>query len=168
MMDLSQVIISQYRATLAMLRQTVTRCPESVWNDSGDQARFWHIAYHALFYTHLYLQDSPQTFVPWVGHRQNYQFFGRLPWPPHTPVQIDEPYGKESVLDYLDFCEQQVQERVSQMKMDAESGFDWLPFSKLELQIYSIRHLQQHTGELMDRVGTRAGVEIDWVGMNHD
>jgi len=27
------------------------------------------------------------------------------------------------------------------------SGFDWLPFDKLELQFYNIRHIMQHTGE---------------------
>ncbi len=42
-----------------------------------------------------------------------------------------------------------------------------MPFSKLELQFYTIRHIQQHTGEMMERLGTRAGAEIDWVGMKH-
>jgi hypothetical protein len=51
---------------------------------------------------------------------------------------------------------------------EAESGFYWLPMNKLELQIYNIRHLQQHTGELMERLGSRAGVEVDWVGMKRD
>ena len=36
---------------------------------------------------------------------------------------------------------------------------------KLELQIYNLRHLQQHTGELMERLGSRAGIDVDWVGM---
>ena len=47
---------------------------------------------------------------------------------------------------------QQVVERVTQLDLEAHSGFEWLPFGKLELQIYSIRHLQQHTGELMERL----------------
>jgi hypothetical protein len=34
----------------------------------------------------------------------------------------------------------------------------------LELQIYSIRHIMQHAGELMERLGARTDVEIDWVG----
>ena len=54
-----------------------------------------------------------------------------------------------------------------QLNLEATSGFEWLPFSKLELQIYTIRHIQQHTGELMERLGTRANVEIDWVGMKY-
>jgi hypothetical protein len=166
-MNYVEVIRSQYLASLEMLKETITLCPESIWNSPGDKTKFWHIAYHALFYVHLYLQDSERTFTPWVNHRQSYNFIGlRLP-PGVTPPQVDQPYDKESVLEYLAFCRQQVAERVPQLNLEAASGFSWLPFGKFELQIYSIRHLQQHTGELMERLGTRADVEIHWVGMQH-
>ncbi|MCL4506099.1 MAG: DinB family protein [Chloroflexi bacterium] len=156
---------SQYLAALEMLKQTISQCPVSVWDSADDKTKFWHIAYHALFYTHLYLQDTAQTFTPWRLHRRDYQFLGRYPWPPHDPVLIDEPYDKATVLDYLTFCQQQVAERMPALNMEAPSGFDWLPFNKLELQIYNIRHLQQHAGELMERLGTQAGIELDWVAM---
>jgi hypothetical protein len=71
------------------------------------------------------------------------------------------------MLEYLAFCQRQVDERVPQVDLEAASGFDWLPFNKFELQLYTIRHIQQHTGELMERLGTRAGAEIRWVGMQH-
>jgi len=166
-MNLPDVIISQYQAALEMLRQAITKCPDSLWDDSGDKTKFWHITYHALFYTHLYLQDSEQAFTPWSKHRQEYQFLGQVPWPPHAPPQIGKPYDKDSVLEYLAFCQQVVTERVPRLNLEAASGFDWLPFGKLELQFYTIRHLQQHTGESMERLGTRAGVDVDWVGMQH-
>ena len=166
-MDYSAIIISQYQAALEMLKQTIAKCPEAIWNSPDDTTKFWHIAYHALFYTHLYLQDSEQAFVPWSKHRKDYQFIGQLPWPPHSPPEIGEPYDKDDVLEYLAVCQQQVMERVPCLNLEAGSGFDWLPFSKLELQFYTIRHIQQHAGELMERLGTRVGVEIDWVGMKH-
>lgn len=161
----SAIIISQYLAALEMLGQVIAECPEAIWNSPADKTKVWHIAYHALFYTHLYLQDSEHTFTPWPRHRKEYQFIGQLPWPPHAPPHIGEPYDKESVLDYLAFCQRQVEERVPQLDLEAASGFDWLPFGKLELQFYSIRHIQQHTGELMERLGERANLEFDWVGM---
>jgi hypothetical protein len=164
-MNYSQIIISQYLAALEMLKQTITKCPESIWNSPSDKTKFWHIAYHALFYTHLYLQDSEADFTPWAKHRDEYQFIGQLPWPPHSPPHIGEPYDKDSLLEYLAFCQVQVAERVPQLDLEAAAGFDWLPFGKLELQLYTIRHIQQHTGELMERLGSRADLEIDWVGM---
>ena len=162
-MNLPEVIISQYLASLAMLEQAIAKCPQSIWNDPGSKEKFWHIAYHTLFYTHLYLQDSPETFTPWLKHRQEYQYLGQVPWSPHAPPQIGEPYDRDDLLEYLAFCQRQVAERVPQLNLEAASGFDWLAFSKLELQIYTIRHIQQHTGELMERLGTQADVNIDWV-----
>jgi hypothetical protein len=166
-MNIPDVIISQYQAALEMLKQAITKCPDALWDNPGDKTRFWHIAYHALFYTHLYLQDTEPDFTPWSKHRPEYQFLGQTPWPPHLPPQIGEPFSQETELEYLAFCQAQVAERVPQLDLHAASGFDWLPFSKLELQFYTLRHLQQHTGELMERLGTRAGVDVDWVGMKN-
>lgn len=163
-MNYSGIIVSQYLAALEMLKQAIVKCPDSIWNSPDDKTKFWHIAYHALFYTHLYLQDSEQTFTPWSKHRKEYQFIGQVPWPPHSPPQIGEPYDRDTLLEYLAFCQQQVAERVPQLNLEAVSGFDWLPFGKLELQFYTIRHIQQHTGELMERLGARANQELPWVG----
>lgn len=168
MLNLPEVIVSQYLAALEMLRQAVSKCPLSLWDSLEDGTKFWHIAYHTLFYTHLYLQDSEQTFTPWIKHRDEYQFFDRMPWPPFKQPKIGEPFDKDTILEYLDFCRGQVVEQAPRLNLDGPSGFDWLPFGKLELQFYNIRHLQQHTGELMERLGTRAEVELDWVGTKHE
>ena len=50
------------------------------------------------------------------------------------------------------------------LDLEAESGFYWLPFNKLELQFYNIRHLTLHTGELAERLWAVAGEETRWVG----
>jgi hypothetical protein len=89
---------------------------------------------------------------------------GPLPWPPHKEPNIGEPYRKEEVLEYLAFCQKQVEEIVDALNLDNESGFDWLPFGKLELQFYNIRHLQLHIGQLVDRLRNVQGVGIGWVG----
>lgn len=68
------------------------------------------------------------------------------------------------MLDYLDFCEAVVDARLAEVDLEAESGFEWLPFGKLELQIYNIRHIMMHAGELAARLGER-GTEIRCVGM---
>lgn len=166
-MDYRDDFRSQFEASLEMLYQAIDKCPETLWNNPGDKTKFWHIAYHALFYTHLYLQGSEEEFVPWVKHRKDYNFMGPLPLPPHREPEIGEPYSKEEILSYLDVCREHVKSGTRQFDPDAESGFSWLPFSKLELQIYNIRHIQQHAGELMERLGTRANIEVDWIGMRH-
>ena len=163
-MNIHAIIKSQYRASLHMIGEAIAECADELWDDPAYKNRFWHIAYHALFYTHLYLQQSGQEFVPWSKGRPEYESLGPLPWPPHREPNIGEPYSKEDLLEYLDLCRNEVEEKVSSLDLDAASGFDWLPFGKLELQFYNIRHLQLHTGQLVDRLRNAQGVGIGWVG----
>jgi hypothetical protein len=158
-----QAIKSQYYASLEMLKQAVIKCPESLWHDPKDVNEFWQVAYHALFFTHLYLQPALEDFTPWVKHREEYERLGPPPSSPHQQAEGRDPYTREEVLEYHQVCCQQVEEQVAALNLDAEPGFHWLPFNKMELQFYNIRHLQHHTGELCDRLGTRQSIEVDWV-----
>jgi hypothetical protein len=158
-----KAINSQFLAALAMLEQTIERCPADLWDDPQAKDQFWQIAYHALFYTHLYLQESETAFRPWAKYRKDYHFLGPIPWEGNRMPDIGEPYTQIEVLEYLALCREEGQARLAEIDFAGPSGFEWLPFTKLELQIYIIRHLQQHTGELGMRLGGR-GVEIGWVG----
>jgi len=152
-MNTKQVIQSQYFAALTMLKQVIVACPEALWNAPGNQDEFWKKSYHTLFYVHLYLQTTDKDFVPWEKH--------------HDPDN-GEPFSKNEVLEYMAFVEKQVAERVSVTDMEAESGFYWYPVNKLELQFINIRHIQQHTGELYERLGTLENTELGWEGFSHN
>ena len=160
-------IISQFLASLEMLRETIQKCPDEVWLDDSRKPGFWQVAYHALFYVHLYIQPSGADFKAWEKHRPDYQFLGALPWPPHNRPNIREPFTKADVLEYLDFCCDEIRTVVPGLDLAAGSGFDWLPMSKLELQFYSLRHLMQHTGELSERLNAQTGQEINWRSMSN-
>jgi len=147
-MEIRPIIQSQYLAALEMLKQAVIKCPEKLWNTPDDIDPCWRKAYHALFYTHLYLQDTKRDFRLWEKHHD-----------PDTGI----PFEQAEVLEYLAFVQNQVKERVSLLNLEATSGFDWLPFNKLELQLYNIRHIQQHAGELYERLGSKEKIEFDWV-----
>ena len=75
------------------------------------------------------------------------------------------PYSKEEILDYHKLCLEQMEAHVDALDLEAESGFYWLPFNKLELQFYNIRHVQQHAGELSERLSATGDFELRWVGM---
>lgn len=160
-MEIKDAIRSQYLAALEMLKQSVERCPQELWNAPGDKTKFWQIAYHALFYTHLYLQETEHDFRAWEKHKENSSSLD-------PQRELGEAYSRAEILEYLAVCQQQVNEKTAGVNLEAGSGFPWLPFNKLELQFYNIRHIQQHTGELMERLGSRAGVDVDWVGMIRD
>ncbi len=43
---------------------------------------------------------------------------GGLPWPPHRPPKIGEPYTKEEMLEYCEFCQKEVEEKVPILDME--------------------------------------------------
>jgi hypothetical protein len=166
-MDLKTILKIQYLASLEMFKEAVTRCPDSLWDDPEHNNKFWHIAYHTLFYTHLYLQDSEQEFSPWAKHRAHHNFLGRMPWPPHQIPAIGEPYTREEILEYYQLCGDQVDKKVASLNLGNQSGFHWLPFNKAELQIYNIRHIQHHVGQLIERLRGKGIEGISWVATTH-
>ena len=151
-MDARRAIQSQYLSALAMLKQAIVKCPPSVWDSPQDKNRFWFTAYHALYYAHLYLQPTRKDFVRWEGHGK----------PTSTA-----PLSKEEVLCYLAHVEQEVARQIPHLNLRAPSGFYELRVDKLELQFVTIRHIQHHTGELYERLGSRGKVKLAWAEQRH-
>ena len=151
-----QSVRSQYGAALAMLHTAIAQCPAALWDDPDDKNRFWHVAYHALFYTHLYLAPSLDDFVAWPGHRAGYERMETPPAPPYSPADL---------LVFLAECGAHAARLLPTLDFAAPSGFHWLPMTKLEVQFYTLRHLQTHVGELAERLSQRADIDVGWVGM---
>lgn len=162
--DIKRVLASQYLATLETLRRAIVACPDDAWDDAGDKTRFWRVAYHTLFFTDLYLSLTEHDFKPWARHFQEHQFLGPLFWENNREPQTGTPCTKDEVLEYLGLVERAVVPRLDAVDLDAPSGFHWLSFSKFEMQVYNIRHVQHHAAQLSIRLRDRAGIAIDWVG----
>jgi hypothetical protein len=144
-----------------MLGEAVERCSVDLWDDPASQNRFWRLAYHAAFYTHLYIQPDGKDFVVWPKHRDEAHQLG--PWPEQSQAARMPPYTPVELLEYLDFCREQVRTVLPRLDLEGPSGFHWLTFSKREALIYNLRHMQQHIGELAERLGTR-GINVPWFG----
>ena len=159
-----EAIASQFHSNLKMLGKAIELCPASLWLAASDASpnRTWHIAYHALFYTHFYMAPSDAAFVAWPHHRTDYNFLGENHWKPGFKPQIDQPYTQAEMLEYLDFCHAEVDRQTAILDPHAPSGFSWLPFNKLELQFYSLRHLAHHTGQISERLRSHAGLGLPW------
>jgi hypothetical protein len=164
-MNVHAALKNQYHAALAMLRQAVEHYPADLWLDATHTLPAWHVAYHTLFYTHLYLSANEQAFQPWRHHRPEYQFLTRLPFPPHRPPNINDPYTQPQILDYWQCCDETVDTAIDQLDLAApDSGFPWYPVPKLEHQIINIRHLQHHTAILSSRLRQATNTDLPWVG----
>ena len=88
-MDIPAILISQYQASLEMLKQTITMCPEvrsgmrrATRTDSGRPPTTPSTLRMSIW------RDSYETFAPWVKHRDVYDF---------DASQVFEPYDKGSL-----------------------------------------------------------------------
>ena len=165
---LRSILKSQYHASLAMLRETLERCPDDVWSNDEHKNSFWQIAYHTLFIGHLYLQPNQAAFRPWERHQADAQHQDGIAGPADpdsTLPLIPEPYTRAQVLEYSEVCDRLVDDAVDALDLhDPESGFSWYKVSKLEHQFIAIRHIQHHTAQLADRLRSGADIGISWVG----
>ena len=156
----------QYRAALAMLRDAVERCPDDVWIDPAPTNAFWQVAYHALYFTHLYLQPDEAAFRPWSEHQVAVQHEDGIAGPADpgsTLPLIPRPYTKVQVLAYADHVGAGV-DGVDELDLaSATSGFSWYRMSKLEPQLVNLRHLAHHVGQLADRVRAATDDGVRWV-----
>jgi len=158
---------NQYHASLAMLRHAVELCPDDVWAGGGHANQPWQIAYHTLFFAHLYLQPDEAAFRPWAQHRDDVQYPDGIPGPadPKSELPLVAEYTKAQVLAYWDSCDAMVDEAVDAMDiLSPESGFHWYPIPKLEHQIVNVRHIQHGAAQLADRVRAASDAGVDWVG----
>lgn len=164
-MNSKDVFVSQYDASLSMLKNAITASDEALWHDEGCRNKFWQIAYHTLFYADLYLSIDEKHFTPWEKHQDDYQVLGdKVPWPPHHAPRVGEPYTKDEVLSYCEHLQSTLAERIAPLELEGPSGFFWLPFTKFEIQIYNIRHIQHHAGQLIDRLREKQNIGIEWIG----
>ena len=161
---LRSVLKSQYHAALAMLREALERCPDDIWSSSEHVNSFLQVAYHTLFFAHLYLQPNEAAFRPWEHHQAGVQHEDGLAGPPNpdsTLPLIPEPYTREKVLAYWKVCDGMVNDAVDSLNLhDPLSGFSWYKVSKFEHQIISIRHIQHHTAQLADRMLASSGWDL--------
>lgn len=175
-MDVTTALKGQFKAVLAMLRDCIVKCPDDVWaagmpplaapTERAAQERqsrtFWRIAYHALFYAHLYGVQREEDFVPWSRHVDHAKEIYLHPDEEVPPVETT--YTQAEVLEYLDWIVSQVDGWVDGLDLDTqESGFYWYKdFPKLDHYILCIRHVGTHVGQLSERL-FMAGVDTDWV-----
>jgi hypothetical protein len=162
---LQTALKSQYHAAMGMLMQAVEKCPEDLWLGGSHPNAFWHVAYHAAFFTDFYLQPNHEVFRPWQHHIEGSQFLGPVPGNPQIQAKKDRPYSKAQIIDYLRSCDSSVDGAVDRLDLSApESGFPWYKMSKVEHQFVNLRHLQHHTAQLIDRLRRVADIGIGWIG----
>ena len=156
---LKTLVWQQYGAALDMFSDAINLCPNhlwtaALWKDSEDEryGQFWYIAYHTLSWLDLFLTGTQKGFAPPSPFIR-----GKLP---------DTPYTKEQIKWYLDHCRTKAQaifESLTDEKARQICVFEWMEPTYLELQLYCMRHIQEHGAQLNLMLGQHDITGQDWV-----
>jgi hypothetical protein len=146
-MEIKFALKRQYHAGLAMLRECVEKSSDEIWLSGKHPRNFWRIAYHAVFFTHLYLGQTVDDCTAWEKHRESATSL----WESENP-EVLEPYSKTEILGYINLVDQMIDETVDGLDLACETtGIPWYKnMGKLEHEILNIRHLQTHVGQLSE------------------
>jgi hypothetical protein len=164
----NEMLWRQFEAAIDMLGDALRDCPDEVWEkrlweDQPDQwvaagfSTFWYLGYHALFWLDLYLTGAEEGFTPPE---------------PFDLVEMDaneslpRTYTRDELLNYLESCRQKCRETIlslSREKAYRLCQFAWGELTFAELQLYNLRHVQEHGAQLRMFLGQQAGKSARWV-----
>ncbi len=174
----------QLGAAIDMLDNAMMACPsrlwqEHLWSDHSDHPSdhpsssqfdtFWSITHHTLFWLDFYLIGSLEGFTPPTPFTVDEQ---------GAPDRIppDQPYTREELHAYLVQLRQKCQTTLLSLSDEQarhQLAFPWLgeePMSFLELQLITLRHVQEHTAQLSLVLGQHGIPDeaLDWVAREGD
>lgn len=151
----------QFSVAIDQLGDALRNCPDELWEkplwaDEPDQwvapgfATFWYQGYHALFWLDLYLTGTEEGFLPPAPFDLVEMQAGET---------LPRVYTREELLGYLAICRQRCQATIDALTPEAayhSCQFPWgeVPFA--ELLLYTMRHVQEHAGQLHMFLGQQA------------
>ena len=140
---LKTILTGQFEAALCMFNQCVGKCPPEQWEGKIANDTFRQVAYHTLFFVDLYLSPREEAFeLRDLHHRGGDE---------RSSTATSTGLSKDETLSYLAVCRQKAVATLAaetRQSLEGPSGFARLPFSRGELHMYNIRHVQHHTGQL--------------------
>ena len=170
----------QFGAAIDMLENALVACPASLWTEQlwsippssefpPQFAEFWYVTFHALVWLDLYLSGVPEeAFAPPPPFAQ-----GELDSEETVP---ERPYTREELRAYLRSTRQKCHHTLvaltdEQARQPVE--YPWSegqPVSFLELQLYNLRHVQEHAAQLSLVLGQHSipAADFDWVARAND
>lgn len=137
-----QTTRAQFEASLAMFKDCLERCPAQLWDEKLAALTFRQVAYHTLFFVDYYLSPGEEGFS-----LRDLHIVGGDEREPINSPGLDQAV----TLEYVPVCLEKLRTTLAaetEATLQQPSGFSWLPFTRGELHLYNVRHVQHHTGQL--------------------
>jgi hypothetical protein len=159
------LIGNQFEAAFCTLGACVDRCPEANWCRPVGNLKFCQVAFHTLLFADVYLGKDERSVRDQPFHRQHAAVFADYEeLEDRVPQAV---YDKPFIRAYLGHCRAKARQAIAaetEQSLVHRPGFEGREFSRAELHVYSIRHIQHHAAQLSLRLRIDAGIEIPWIG----
>jgi len=158
-----RLISSQFEAAFLTLKECIDSCPESAWHQPVCNHEFCQSAFHALFWSDLYLGPNMEAVKDQEFHRQHAEAFAG-----YEELEKKEPekqYSRDFINEYFQHCHDKAKSRMAEVtdeQLLAPSGFHWIKGPEAEVHVYNIRHIQHHAAQLSLRLRLDSHAEVDW------
>lgn len=147
----------QFGAAIDMLDNAVTACPDTLWHErlwivpaedpiSPDMAAVWNVTFHTLFWLDCYLSGAVEEFTPPPPFTLNeFDPAGVLP---------ERSYTKDELRTYLAYIRDKGRSILTALTDEQARrvvDLHWAhgqPITYYELQLYNMRHVQEHAAQL--------------------
>ncbi len=164
--DVKKNLWEQFGASIDMLNNAIALWPESLWHTDK---RFFYMAYHTLFFLDYYLTFPPKDFAPILP--------STITQADHAPPEaLDDVipnaiFTKAELLDYLQTCRDRchgliaslTEEQLNEQWIEEPGNPKTRRFSKFELLLYNMRHVQHHAAQLNMLLRQRTHHAPNWV-----
>ena len=163
----NEMLWRQFGAAIDMFGGALRDCPDKLWEarlweDQPDQwvaagfSTFWYLGYHALFWLDLYLTGAEEGFAPPAPFDLVEMEAGEV---------LPRTYTREELLVYLEYCRRKCQQTIGALSYEGAHRpcrFAWGELTFAELQLYNLRHVQEHAAQLHLFLGQQAGKSAQW------
>ena len=163
----NEMLWRQFGAAIDMFGGALRDCPDKLWEarlweDQPDQwvaagfSTFWYLGYHALFWLDLYLTGAEEGFAPPAPFDLVEMEAGEV---------LPRTYTRQELLAYLETCRRKCQETIGALSSAGAQRpcrFAWGELTFAELQLYNLRHVQEHGAQLHLFLGQQAGKPAGW------
>ena len=157
-----ELIVNQFEAVFCTLKTCIDRCPDAAWDAPVANRKFCQVAFHALFFAVLYLRQNADALRLQPFHRDHEQFLREYE-ELEDRVQV-LLYDIPSIKTYPEHCRKKGAEVIAAETAESlagPSGFERRTFSRAELHVCNIRHIQHHTAQLAVETGFPSGHPLD-------
>lgn len=159
------IIWQQFGAAIDTLDDALRACPDDLWHarlwdnpsERPEYSQVWYCVYHTLFWLDLYLTGAEEGFAPPDPFTLIEKEEDGLP---------DRPYTRDELQAYLAYGRRKCQatlEALTDETAQRRCRFGWGEVSFVELQLYSMRHVQEHAAQLNLLLGQRGVSGPNWV-----